>query len=78
MITDDQFKHAAALLKRHSPPDVWENFTGAFRAYTFQMIGSVTDAPLDAVVLAQGMARMAKKFDQLLEECEPKPPRGNP
>lgn len=78
MITDQQFKEAAALLKRHSPPDVWENFIGAFAAYTYNKIGEVTDAPLDGVVLAQGIARMCKKFHQLLEECEPTKPRGTP
>lgn len=78
MITEQQFKGAAALLKRHAPPDVWENFIGAFAAYTFMKIGEVTDAPLDIVVLAQGQARMAKQFNRMLTECEPKPPRGTP
>lgn len=76
MITDQQFKEAAALLKRHAPPDVWENFVGAVTAFASMKINEVTDAPLDGVVLAQGIARMGKKFHQLLTECEPSKPRG--
>lgn len=71
MITDQQFKDAALLLKRHTSPDAWVNFMGAFSAYTYMKIGDVTDAPLENVVLIQGMARMCKKIHQLLDECEP-------
>lgn len=73
MITDQQFMHAAALLKRHAAPDAWANFLGAFEAYTYNRIGEVADAPLDVVVLHQGMARQCKRLFHMLRECEPKP-----
>lgn len=73
MITDQQFMAAALTLKRHSQPDAWENFMGAFHAYTYQAIGNVTDAPPDTVIAAQGCARQCKKLLQMLVECEPKP-----
>lgn len=76
MISDQQFKDAAALLKHTATPDAWENFMGAFHAYTYAQIGAVTDAPPENVVLVQGMARQCKKFLQLLTECEPAKPRG--
>lgn len=70
MINDKEFQRAAALLKRVSPTDEWENFLGAFRAYTFTTIGAVADASSDAVVMHQGFARQCKKLLILLEECE--------
>lgn len=72
MITDTQFKQAAAVLKRASPTDAWDNFVGAFEAYTFTKIADVTDAPMESVVLHQGFARQCKALLRLLAECEPK------
>jgi hypothetical protein len=74
MITDQQFKQAAALLKRSSPVDAWDNFVGALEAYTYVKIGECVDAPLDSVVVRQGFARQCKKLLQLLQECEKTPP----
>lgn len=70
MITDIQFREAAALLKRSSAPDAWENFIGAFEAYTFTKIGECADADMATVVLAQGFARQCKKFLQMFTECD--------
>lgn len=70
MISDTEFKQAAALLKRAAPADVWENFMGAFKAYTFTKIGEAVDAPAESVILAQGFARQCKKLLMLLEECD--------
>lgn len=77
MISDQQFKQASALLKRHAPPDVWENFVGALTAYSFREIGAVVDAGTDTVILAQGIARGTKKLLMLIQECEPTQ-RGTP
>lgn len=77
MITDQQFKKAAALLKRAAPTDEWDNFIGALQAYTFTKIGHVTDAPPETVILHQGMARQCKALLELLTHCEPPPPKGD-
>lgn len=78
MISDKDFQKAAALLKHAAPADEWENFIGAFKAYTYMQIGHVADAGIADVVLAQGYARQCKKLLRLLEECELKPKGDKP
>lgn len=76
MITDDQFKKATALLKSAAPTDEWENFIGAFQAYTFSRIGEVIEVGDDHVQHRIGGARECKKLLRLLEECDHKKPGG--
>lgn len=70
MITDKEFRQAAALLKRGSQVEPWENFLGAVKAYTYTRIGELVDAPRDRLEEMQGQAKMAKKLLQILEECD--------
>lgn len=70
MITDKEFRQAAALLKRSTQPDVWDNFIGAVKAYTYTRIGELVDAPRDRLEEMQGQAKMAKKLLQIMQECD--------
>lgn len=70
MITDQQFRQAAALLKRSAQPDAWDNFLGAVQAFTFTRIGELVDAPRDRLDEMQGQAKMAKKLLQIMQECD--------
>lgn len=77
MISDKDFQKAAALVKRVVPRDEWENFLGAFAAYTNQKIGEVVVASPDIVIVRQGMARQCQALLQLLANCDPpEGPRG--
>ncbi len=66
--TDEELVLAAARLSRNAP-ELWEQFIGAFRAYTERSVTNCIQSPVSELTRAQGRAQSASYLYGLMSSC---------
>lgn len=68
MSADNDLTIAAARLARNAP-ELWNQFLGAFQAYSSQSIQNCIQSPLEELPRAQGRAQATARLYGLMAEC---------